>query len=355
MTDSGQDNHKRRPRYSGTHPKKFDQKYKELQPQKYPDQQTKLRAKGKTPAGTHVPVLVEEIIACLRPKPGDIIADCTLGYGGHARQFLKHIGETGMLIGFDMDGAELEKTKARLQNAKAQLRFYHSNYAGIEKAVATESIPGFDIIFADLGVSSMQVDNPARGISYKQDGPLDMRMDSRIRTSGSDLLATISQHDLSAALWELSDDPDHEKIAKFIVASRCVQPITTVGQLLRIVLNAKGLTERTWKKQQLASPFGSLHPAARTFQAIRILVNDELNSLKTLLRVAPHCLKPAGRIGIISFHSGEDRLVKNSFKELTAQGVYSTCSKSAVTPRTNEIMQNPRSSSAKFRWAIKAG
>ena len=345
--------HKRRPRYGGTHPKTFDQKYKEKDPQKYPETQQHLRAKGKTPAGTHVPVLVEEIIACMRPKQGEVVVDCTLGYGGHARQFIKHIGETGMLIGFDMDGVELEKTKKRLENTKCQLRFYHSNYSGIARGIKKESPDGVDIIFADLGVSSMQIDNPARGISYKQDGPLDMRMDNRLKRTGAELLMTLSKEDIAKALWELSDEPDHEKIAQFIVASRNIRPITTVDQLLNLVLNAKGLTPKTWKKQQLASGFGALHPAARTFQALRILVNDELNSLHELLRIAPYWLKPGGRIGIISFHSGEDRLVKHSFKELTAQGVYSTFSKSAITPRINEVMQNPRCSSAKFRWAQK--
>jgi len=355
MSESGQNKPARRRRYAGTHPRRFEDKYKERDPGKYPEVEKRLRAKGKTPAGTHVPVLVEEVIACLDPKPGETVVDCTLGYGGHARHFIKRIGKSGLFIGFDMDGQELEKTRKRLADLNVSMSFYNSNFAGIASALKKENIDGFDIIFADLGVSSMQIDDPSRGISYKHDGPLDMRMDKRCKTTGAELLSAIDKDSLSRALWELSDEPDHERIAEFIIASRQVQPVTTVGQLLDIVLNAKGLTRRTWKKQQLASGFGSLHPAARTFQAIRILVNDELGSIKELLRVAPWCLKPGGRIGIISFHSGEDRLVKNNFRELTQQGSYAACSKSAIVPRTVEIMRNPRCASAKFRWAKKPG
>jgi 16S rRNA (cytosine1402-N4)-methyltransferase len=345
--------HKRRRRYSGTHPRRFDQKYKEHDPAKYPETQQKLRAKGKTPAGTHVPVLLDEVIACLDPKPGEIIADCTLGYGGHALAFINRIGPTGRLIGFDMDGEELEKAKQRLAGRPCKMSFYHSNYAGLANVLTTEGIDGYDIIFADLGVSSMQVDDPSRGISYKNEGPLDMRMDRRLKRTGADLLASLSEQELSTALLELSDEPDHVQIAKFIVAQRQIRPISTTSELIRIVFNAKGLTAKTWRKQQLASPFGTLHPAARTFQALRIMVNDELGSLKALLRIAPRILRPGGRIGIISFHSGEDRLVKQSFREGLAEGIYEAITKKSVVPRVQEIMHNPRSSSAKFRHARK--
>jgi 16S rRNA (cytosine1402-N4)-methyltransferase len=343
--------HKRRSRYPGTHPKKFDQKYKELNPQKYKDLHQKLRAKGKTPAGTHVPVLIDEVMACLRPQAGEIVADCTLGYGAHALEFIRHIGETGRLIGFDVDGGQLEKTRERLKGKQARMSFYNMNFAGIAKVLSQENIDGYDIIFADLGVSSMQIDDPSRGISYKHEGPLDMRMDVRLKQTGADLLKTLSQEELSQALWELSDEPDHAIISQMIVGQRSVQQITQVSQLLRLVLNAKGMSERTWKKKQKEAGFGSLHPAARTFQALRILVNDELASLKELLRIAQYCLRPGGRIGIISFHSGEDRLVKHAFKYGYEQGTYDATSKNAITPRIKEVMQNPRSSSAKFRWA----
>jgi len=293
------------------------------------------------------------VMACLGPKAGEIVADCTIGYGAHTLEFIRLIGETGKLIGFDVDGIELEKTRARLVGQPAKISLYHMNYAGIAKVLSQENIDGYDIIFADIGVSSMQVDDPSRGISYKHEGPLDMRMDTRLKHTGADLLKTLSRKELSQALWELSDEPDHELIAEMIVGQRNVHPITQVSQLLRLILNAKGMTERTWKKKQKESGFGSLHPAARTFQALRILVNDELASLKELLRIAPYCLRPGGRIGIISFHSGEDRLVKQAFKEGYEQGIYEAISTNAVRPRVKEVMQNPRSSSAKFRWARK--
>lgn len=344
---------RRRPRYSGTHPKSFDQKYKERDPQAYPEMQQHLRAKGKTPAGSHVPVLLHEAIRWLAPKEGEIVADCTLGYGGHAGEFLRRIGPTGKLVGFDMDGNELARTTERLRQAGlTNFSPRHSNFAGLGNVLADEGIDGYDIIFADLGVSSMQVDDPARGISYKNEGPLDMRMDQRNPRTGAQLLATLSEEELSGALWELSDEPDHKKIAQWIVGQRQVAPIETTSQLVRLVLNAKGFSPRSRNKPWEVP--GGLHPAARTFQALRILVNDELGSLRQLLRTAPYILHAGGRLGIISFHSGEDRLVKHTFKEMHQQGIYSVISEDVIRPGPQEVRTNPRSSSAKFRWARKA-
>ena len=343
--------HQRRRRYSGTHPKSFHQKYKEHNLSAYPQIKEHLRAKGKTPAGSHIPVLTEEVIGCLRPKPGEIVVDCTIGYGGHASEFLKHIGPTGKLIAMDVDNAELERTNKRLSKENVPVSFYRSNFAGIANVLKKENLAGCDIIFADLGVSSMQIDNPDRGMSYKHKGPLDMRMDDRLKQTGADLLNTLSEEELSKAFLELADEPDHKKIAQFIVAQRAVSPITQTEQLIRIIFSVKGLTEKLWKKQNLAK-FGKLHPTARTFQALRILVNDELGSLKELLRIAHYCLKPGGRIGIISFHSGEDRIVKRWFRDNVRSGIYQSASKNPIVPRIKEIMSNPRSASAKFRYAV---
>jgi 16S rRNA (cytosine1402-N4)-methyltransferase len=343
--------HQRRHRYSGTHPRHFNEKYKEHNLAAHPEIKEHLRARGKTPAGTHVPVLVEEVMACLNPKPGEIVADCTVGYGGHASEFLKRIGPTGKLIAMDMDSTELERTRNRLSKNNAPISFHHSNFAGLAKVLKNEGLAGCDIIFADLGVSSMQIDNPQRGMSYKHQGPIDMRMDARLKQTGADLLNTLSEEELSKAFLELADEPDHKKIAEFIVNQRNVTPITQTEQLIRIIFSVKGLTEKLWKKQN-RSGFGKLHPAARTFQALRILVNDELGSLKELLRISQYCLKPGGRIGIISFHSGEDRLVKRWFRDNVRTGIYQMASPDAIVPRIKEIMSNPRSSSAKFRWAV---
>ncbi|MCD6175351.1 MAG: 16S rRNA (cytosine(1402)-N(4))-methyltransferase RsmH [Planctomycetes bacterium] len=310
----------------------------------------KLRAKGRTIPGTHVPVLAEKVLTTLKPQPGEIVVDCTLGYGAHAVAFGKRIGTNGRLIGLDMDGDELAKTQRRIGKGGARKSFHHTNFSKIAEVLKSEQLDGCDIIFADLGVSSMQVDNADRGISYKSDGPLDMRMDKRLAATGADLLITLSEEELSKALWELSDEPDHATIAEWIVNQRCITAITQVSQLVRLVFNVKGMTERTWQKKQKTARFGSLHPAARTFQALRIVVNDEMGSLRKLLEVAPSCLRAGGRIGIISFQSGEDRLVKQAFDQGYSSGSYETISKDAIRPRTKEVITNPRCSSARFRW-----
>jgi len=344
---------RRRPRYGGTHPKSYREKYKEHDIAAHPEMWDHLRAKGTTPAGTHVPVLMEEVLACLKPGPGEIVVDCTVGYGGHASEFIKRIGPAGRLIAFDVDSAELERTRRRLSTENVPVSFYRSNFAGIANAMNKEKIDGYDIIFADLGVSSMQIDNPDRGMSYKHKGPLDMRMDDRLKRTGADLLDGLSEEQLSEAFLELADEPDHQEIACRIVTQRAVQPITMTSQLVQLIFSAKGLTLKAWRQQPRSSKSGSLHPAARTFQALRMLVNDEPGSLRELLRVAPYCLRPGGRIGIISFHSGEDRLVKQSFRDGVCSGIYQSAAEDVITPQAREITSNPRSASAKFRWAIK--
>ncbi|MCU0915750.1 MAG: 16S rRNA (cytosine(1402)-N(4))-methyltransferase RsmH [Planctomycetes bacterium] len=343
--------HRRRPRYQGTHPKSYAQKYKEHHLAAYPEIEAHLRAKGITPAGTHVPILVEEVMACLAPRPGEVVVDGTVGYGGHALEFIQRISPGGKLIGLDVDAAELERTRQRLGAAGVHVNLYRSNFAGLAKILRQERLDGFDIIFADLGVSSMQIDNPQRGMSYKHDGPLDMRMDDRLQETGADLLHRLSEQDLAQALRVLADEPDHEKISHLIVARRAVEPITRTAQLIRLVFEAKGLNPKTWRQQQRDARSHALHPAARTFQALRILVNDELGALRELLRVAPYCLRSGGRIGIISFHSGEDRLVKQSFRDGLRQGVYEAVAEDVIVPQREEVHANPRSASAKFRWA----
>ena len=343
--------HPRRRRYSGTHPKSYLQKYKEHNIAAYPEIKTHLLAKGKTPAGSHIPVLIEEVITCLQPKSGETIVDCTVGYGGHASEFIRHIKPGGKLIALDVDSAELERTRHRLSKENVPVSFYRSNFAGIANVLKKENLPGCDIIFADLGVSSMQIDNPDRGMSYKHKGPLDMRMDDRLKQTGADLLNTLCEEELSNAFLELADEPDHQKIAHLIVTRRAERAITQTEQLVRIIFHVKNLTPKTWQQQNHAR-FGKLHPAARTFQALRILVNDELGSLKELLRIAQYCLSPGGRIGIISFHSGEDRLVKQSFRDGVRNGIYQSATRSPIVPRIKEIISNPRSASAKFRYAV---
>ncbi len=355
QSDNGEESpskHQRRRRYSGTHPKSFEEKYKEHNIADYPEIKEHLLAKGKTPAGSHIPVLTEMVIACLKPKPGEIVVDCTVGYGGHAAEFIKHIGPAGKLIALDIDIAELERTRLRLSNEKVPVSFHRSNFAGIAKVLKKENLAGCDVILADLGVSSMQIDNPERGMSYKREGPLDMRMDERLKQTAADLLNTLSEVKLSKAFFELSDEPDHEKIARLIVTRRADERFKRTSQLVDVIFDAKSIIKKTWHKQNRASKSGLLHPAARVFQALRILVNDELGCLRELLRVAPYCLRPGGRIGIISFHSGEDRIVKETFREGVRNVTYQSAAEDPIVPQFKEINSNPRSASAKFRYAI---
>ncbi len=344
--------HRRRPRYSGTHPRKFEHRYKEFAPERYPEIVDEVRDRGGTLAGTHVPVLVEEIMAALRPEPGQLVADCTLGYGGHTEAFLKRIEPDGQIFAFDVDAREMEKTRQRLAAYGERVHYYRRNFAGIPKVLNEARIDGFDIIFADLGVSSMQVDNPRRGFSYKFDGPLDMRMDDRIPQTAADLLMSLSEREISEALEALADEPDHRAIARLIVKKRADRPVRRTSYLKQIIFEAKGITQKQWR-EQANSRQGALHPAARTFQALRILVNDELGSLRQFLRVAPFCLRPGGRLGIITFHSGEDRIVENVFQEGLAAGYFSDICQEPIRPGSTERYHNPRSASARFRWARK--
>ena len=359
------DRPKRRARYAGTHPRRFEQRYKELNPDSYPEIQEHVRAQGRTPAGTHVPVLVEEILGALRPGVGDIVMDCTVGYGGHAAEFLKHIGPAGRLIGLDVDALQIQRTAQRLcgriygragrtgMSDPPRISLHRSHFAGIGKVLAQEQLEACDIIFADLGASSMQYDDPTRGFSYKHDGPLDMRMDDRLPITAADLLAKLSADELSAKLQELADEPDHERIAQAIVQQRADRPITRTRQLARLVLAAQSDSQGVARGDAPAFA-GELHPAARTFQTLRMMVNDEVNGLQQLLRIAPYSLRAGGRIGIVSFHSGEHRRVQRAFSEGLQAGVYAVTSEEPIRPALKEIVANPRSRSARLQWAQRS-
>lgn len=358
--------HRRRPRYAGTHPRRFHDRYKELAPDEYPDIEAHVRARGNTPAGTHVPIMVAEVLAALRPAPGEVVADVTVGYGGHALAFLERTAPDGRLIGLDLDGPQLEATGRRLAKLvdPARLQLHHSHFAGLPKLLAQDPAcskaaagehAGVDILFADLGVSSMQIDNPARGFSYKHDGPLDMRMDPRRPRTAADILRTITIEELATALRELADEPRYEQVAQAIISRRSESSITRTQELVAVVLSAKGLTRQAWSRRaRIAAGESDLHPAARTFQALRILVNEELHGLEQLLRVAPYCLKPGGRLGILTFHSGEDRRVKHALRDGLRDGVYEQIADTPLRPGPAERRANPRSTPAKFRWALRS-
>ena len=336
----------RRPRYQGKNPRQFDEKYKELQPEKYAEDVAKVTASGKTPAGTHRPIMVAEIMEVLQPRPGETAVDCTLGYGGHSRELLQAVQPGGRLIGLDADPIELPKTEQRLRAmgfpAEA-LVITRTNFAGLSKTLAEHAPEGADVLLADLGLSSMQIDDPTRGFSFKQDGPLDMRMNPQRGLSAEEWLKKVSVADLAGALSENADEPQAVLLAKAIIHAQSQYPLTTTLDLAELIRRAitRFSTEATTATIQ------------RVFQAIRIAVNDEFEVLDALLRQLPQCLKPGGRVAILTFHSGEDRRVKHAFKQGLASGVYSRVAPDVTRASSDEQHANPRSSPAKLRWAIR--
>lgn len=290
----------------------------------------------------------------LDPKPGQTLVDCTLGLGGHAAAILERIKPDGRLIAIDLDPTNIIEARVQLQKGKGRegtVRFdiVHENFGNIESVLAGLGIePGtVDGVLADIGVASTQIDTPKRGFSYRRPGPLDMRMDPTRGEPASEIINRMSEQDLADALWELGDEEDAKKIAKLVVKRRAKEPITTTEQLMAIVCEARDFTiERGMGAK--------LHPAARTFQALRIMVNHELSNLEGLLNSLPRVLRPGGMAAIITFHSGEDRPVKHAFRDLFRAGVYSADGRDPIVADEAEKKVNPRASSAKLRWARKA-
>jgi 16S rRNA (cytosine1402-N4)-methyltransferase len=301
-------------------------------------------------------VLLEQVLEILAPCEGEIAVDCTLGFAGHAVPLLKSVGSTGKLIGIDWDKDHLPRSRELLNATGLSFDVHHSNFAALPAVLAAEGLESVDMILADLGMSSMQVDDPERGFSYVRDGPLDMRMDRSRGRTAADVLATISEGELAKALGELGDEEAAEAIAAALVAARSNSPMIRTGDVTRVIASVVGKPtsrEAGWRLHASRGKW-SLHPAARTFQALRLLVNRELANLRQLLRVLPQSLRPGGRAAIISFHSGEDRLVKAAFREGLQSGWYEAISPDALRASESEKVSNPRSRSAKLRWARKA-
>ncbi len=369
---------KRRPRYAGDHPRRFEEKYKERDAVRYPEEQAKVLAAGKTPAGSHVPVLVAEVLEALAPAPGDVAVDATLGWGGHATELLRRVLPGGRLLAMDIDPVELPKAAARLEalahelGAAGAARTFKRNYAGLRKLLDAEGLArGADVILADLGVSSMQLDDPSRGFSWKHDAPLDLRMNPQRGLPAGELLLKMKKGEIEDLLRRLGDEPEAAGIARHLAeAARAValqdahepRPGTADAHLLRSLSPAllrtsdvaaavesayKGRTSRDASEAKKSS-------LQRTFQAIRILVNDELTALDAFLRDLPHCLAPGGRAAILTFHSGEDRRVKKAFKAGAEAGLYARVADEVIRATPEERGRNPRSSSAKLRWAVRA-
>lgn len=340
--------HVRRPRYPGKHPRTFEQKYKELDPERYASEVQKVIDSGRTPAGMHLPIMVAEVLERARPRPGEIGVDCTLGGGGHARALLERLQPGGHLIGLDLDPLELPRTEARLRAAgfgPDDFTARPGNFAGLPQVLASQGLAAVDIVLADLGVSSMQLDDPARGFSYKGVGALDMRMNPTRGQPASALLAQASEAALAELLRENADEPHAEIIAALLKAT----PLTSTHAAERAV--RVGLTAA---RPRLSKADVKMS-VRRTFQALRIAVNDEFSALDALLRALPQCLAPGGRVVMITFHSGEDRRVKKAFQAGLRAGEYAEVARDVVRASMEETRANRRAAPAKLRWAVRAG
>ena len=334
--------HKRRPRYRGTHPRRFEEKYKEHDSDRYGEVVNKVIASGKTPAGTHRPIMVSEVLDILAPEPGDTAVDCTVGYGGHAEEILRRIQPGGRLLGLDVDPIELSKTEARLRAlgfGPDSFNGHRTNFAGLPKLLAQVGIDCADIILADLGTSSMQIDDPTRGFSVKHQGPLDMRMNPERGRPASVLLQNIDQQALATLLVENADEPRAGVLATAL-AGKTFHSTTSLASAIRTALPRLGEADLELSVR-------------RVFQALRIEVNDEFSALDTFLRVLPSCLSQNGRVAILTFHSGEDRRVKKFFAAGLRDRSYSEIATNVIRPSIAERNSNPRSASAKLRWARK--
>lgn len=340
--------HKRRVRYKGTHPKEYKEKYKELQPEKYGDTIEKVIEKGSTPAGMHLSICVNEILDFLQIKEGQIGLDATLGYGGHTQAFLNALGGTGHLFALDIDAIEIEKTKARLHAlgyGEEQLTIKALNFADIDQA---SPLP-LDFILADLGVSSMQIDNPERGFSYKKEGPLDLRLNPAQGVTAAMRLQELSQEELRGMLLENADEPYAFEISKAVREHlKAGKKIETTTHLKQIITRALSHLPQEIQTDAIKKS------CQRSFQALRIDINGEFEALDALLEKLPSVLAHGGRVAILTFHSGEDRMVKKSFKRLQQAGIYSEISTEVIRPSLEECNRNSRARATKMRWAIKA-
>lgn len=348
--DNQEKKHKRRVRYSGAYPKNYKEKYKELNPEKYADTVTRVIEKGSTPAGMHISICVQEILDFLQIKPGQKGLDATLGYGGHTQEMLKCLQSQGHLYALDVDPIESAKTKERLEKlgyGEDILTIRLQNFADID--LVARDVGKFDFVLADLGVSSMQIDNPDRGFSYKTEGPLDLRMNPQKGISAAQRLKDISREELQGMLQENSDEPYAKEISQEVV-SRLKRGgrIETTGELRRTIEDALSFLPAPERKEAVKKS------CQRTFQALRIDVNSEFESLYALMEKLPQVLAPNARVAILTFHSGEDRIVKKSFKQFYKEGLYSEISDEVIRPSAEECARNSRARSTKMRWAVRS-
>jgi len=337
----------RRHRYAGKHPRKFADKYKEHRG----DAETlqKVEAAGKTPAGRHRSIMVHEVLAVLAIQPGETVADGTLGYGGHTREFLKAVSPGGRVIALDVDPLQLPRTTERLRAEGFGDDVFitrYSNFAGLPRVLGELGLTdGVDAFFADLGVSSMQIDDPARGFSWKTNGPLDMRLNpSRGHTAG-DLLTKLTPPKLAALLEENADEPHAAQLAEGLAGCAFPGTVALAAAIRAVVEPAHRLRADAADEVEKS--------VRRVFQALRIAVNDEFSALDALLRALPQCLKSGGRAAILTFHSGEDRRVKKAFAAWEESGGWRQPGEQPLRPSPGEQRANSRSTSARLRWIVK--
>lgn len=348
--ENQENKHKRRVRYSGAYPKSYKEKYKELNPEKYADTVSRVIQKGSTPAGMHISICVNEILEFLEIKPGQTGLDATLGYGGHTQEMLKCLNSRGHLYALDVDPIESAKTKERLEKlgfGEEILSVRLQNFADIDRVSAEAGL--FDFVLADLGVSSMQIDNPDRGFSYKTDGPLDLRMNPEKGISAAERLMDITQEELQGMLLENADEPYAEEISREVVSRRRKgKTIAATGDLRQVVEDALSQLPVSERKEAVKKS------CQRTFQALRIDVNNEFEALYSFMEKLPGVLAPNGRVAVLTFHSGEDRIVKKFFKQYYKEGLYREISKDVIRPSQEECSRNSRARSTKMRWAVRS-
>jgi 16S rRNA (cytosine1402-N4)-methyltransferase len=296
-------------------------------------------------ATRHIPVLADLLAEQIKLPQDAVMVDATIGQGGHSLLFGKGLGPEGAIIGLDVDTNAVRRAQSALEGLQCRVILVNSNFADIADVVRQQGIEKVDFILADLGVCSAQLDDDRMGLSFQRNMPLDMRLDKRLKTTAADIINRADEKSLADLIYRFGEDRASRRIARFIVEHRRREPITTTAQLAAIV---SGALAKHGHKQ-----WARIHPATRTFQALRIAVNNEMDNLASLLAAAPQILGKNGYMAVISFHSLEDRLVKTNFKDNVNRGIYKIVTKKPISPSRSEISLNRRARSAKLRIAQK--
>jgi len=293
----------------------------------------------------HIPVLAKTLAEQINLPPDAVMVDATIGHGGHSFLFGRTLGPGASIVGLGIDKKSVRRAQSRLKDLACRVILIHSNFSKIADCLHNKGIDSVDFILADLGVCSAQLSDVEMGLSFQSNMPLDMRFDKRLKTTAADIVNKADEKSLADLIYRFGQDRASRRIARFIVRHRRSEQITTTSQLAQIICRALAQPRRKRRPR--------IHPATRTFQALRIAVNNELENLEMLLTSAPQILKKNGYIAVISYHSLEDRIVKNNFKQNEKESVYSVITKKPIVPTPEEIAENRRARSAKLRIAQK--